>query len=228
MISLEQHTTSNWLRDVILGGQDGLVNVLGVVLGVQAAGGSQHILIAAAMAAAFAEAVSMGAVAYTSTHSEKDHYDKEQLREYDEVEKVPEREREEVREIYKAKGFSGKLLEDIVAKISSDKDVWVRIMMQEELGLSKVDTAAIMKTSIIVGVAAILGSFVPVTPYFLLTPGQALPVSLVVSTAVLFGVGVFKAKTYVGNPVKSGLQMAVIGMGAAAAGFLIGKLFNTV
>lgn len=224
----EMHASSNWLRDVILGGQDGLVNVLGVVLGVAAAGGEQRILIAAAMAATFAEAVSMAAVAYTSAQAEKDHYEKEQEREYDEVEKAPETEKAEVRDIYAAKGFSGKLLEEIVAKITEDKEVWVRIMMNEELGLEKVEMTAVVRTAVIVGVAAVVGSLVPVMPFLLLTPTTAIPVSLIVSAVVLFGVGVYKAKIYVGKPLRSGIEMAIIGMGAAGAGFLIGKLFNAV
>lgn len=55
------------LRDIILGGQDGLVNVLGVTLGVAAASGDRRLILAAGLAAAFAESFSMAAVAYTSS-----------------------------------------------------------------------------------------------------------------------------------------------------------------
>src|SRR5580693_2516363 len=67
----EQHHQVNWLRDVILGGQDGLVNILGIVLGVIAGGGSKAVLLAAGFAAAITESISMGAVGYTSTVSER-------------------------------------------------------------------------------------------------------------------------------------------------------------
>src|SRR5881275_3463300 len=70
----ELHRTTNWLRDVILGGQDGLVNILGIILGVIAGGGSNTVLIATGFAAAITESISMGAVGYTSTLSER-HYD---------------------------------------------------------------------------------------------------------------------------------------------------------
>jgi len=76
----EQHRQVNWLRDVILGGQDGLVNILGIVLGVIAGGGSKAVLLAAGFAAAITESISMGAVGYTSTISERDYYQAEQAR----------------------------------------------------------------------------------------------------------------------------------------------------
>ncbi len=113
----ETHSRASWMRDVILGGQDGLVNVLGIVLGVSAASQDKKILIAASLAAAFAEAVSMAAVAYTSTLAQIDHYQKEVDEEKDEINKNPQKEASEVREIYRQKGFSGKLLEEIVATV---------------------------------------------------------------------------------------------------------------
>src|SRR5436305_10293449 len=101
----EAHKQGSWLRDVILGGQDGLVNVLGIVLGVSAANGDTRILVAAALAATFAESISMGAVAYTSSLAERDYYLSELQRERDEIRDVPEEEREEIRRIYRAKGL---------------------------------------------------------------------------------------------------------------------------
>ena len=77
----EQHRQVNWLRDVILGGQDGLVNILGIILGVIAGGGSQAVLLAAGFAAAITESISMGAVGYTSAVSERDYYQAERARE---------------------------------------------------------------------------------------------------------------------------------------------------
>lgn len=222
----ESHVSGNWLREIILGGQDGLVNVLGIVLGVSAASGSNQILITASLAAAFAEAVSMGAVAYTSTLAQRDFYLKEQDRERHEVETMPEVEKEEIREIYRHKGFSGDLLEQVVAVISKDKNNWVRTMMDEELNLTPIDTATVLKSSIIVGVAALLGSFVPIAPFFLLPSQIATPTSVVLSSVVLFGVGIYEAKTFVGLWWKKGLQMAAIGMGAALVGFAIGKYFT--
>src|SRR2546427_6460949 len=92
----EEHRQQNWLRDVILGGQDGLVNILGIILGVIAGGGSRTVLLAAGFAAAITESISMGAVGYTSSVSERDYYASERTRELSEIESMPEAERAEV------------------------------------------------------------------------------------------------------------------------------------
>src|SRR5579875_2187790 len=86
----EPHIAVNWLRDVILGGQDGLVNILGIALGVVAANGSRTVLIAAGLSAAITESISMGAVAYTSSLSERDYYRAEEAREREEMRTMPE------------------------------------------------------------------------------------------------------------------------------------------
>src|SRR5438876_9530354 len=96
----EDHGGGTSLRDVILGGQDGLVNMLGIALGVVAAGGSTHVLVVTGIAAAITESISMGAVAYTSFGSDRDFYLAERAREQKEIAAQPEDEREEIREIY--------------------------------------------------------------------------------------------------------------------------------
>lgn len=224
--SSELHREKNWFRDIILGGQDGLVNVLGIVLGVSAATTDNKILIVASMAAGFAEAVSMGAVAYTSTMAEKDFYEKEQKREREEINDVPQKEKEEIRRIYEAKGFSGDILEKIVATITANKKVWLSTMMEEELNLSPVETKAAVQSSIIVGIAALIASFVPIFPFFFLSHNQAALAALILSGTILFLTGVYEAKTYVGNWWKNGFKMLLIGLGAAIVGFLIGKIFR--
>jgi len=220
------HQKNSWIRDLILGGQDGLVNVLGIILWVTAANGTHPVIVAASLAAAFAEAVSMGAVNYTSTLAERDHYAKEKNTEYWEIEHEPDEEREEIRAIYSAKGFKGRNLEMVVNTITQNKDNWAKVMMDEELKLQEVRTDRIFSSSFLVGFSTVVGSIIPVLPYFVFQPNQALPISLVLSSVVLFSVGVYKAKTYVGNWWKSGLQMLLIGMGAAIIGFIIGKFFR--
>lgn len=222
----ENHRRENWLRDIILGGQDGLVNVLGIVLGVSAASGDTKIIIAASLAASFAEAISMGAVAYTSTLSEKDRYEKELERERKEIELTPEKEKAEIHHIYASKGFSGKLLDEIVTKITAEKQVWLETMMDEEMGLKPINTSSLLKSSMIVGLAALIGALIPIFPFFFFHQSAATPISLILSAATLFSIGFYEAKTYVGVPWKHGFQMLSIGMGAALAGFLIGKVFN--
>jgi len=227
----ETHAASSNLRDIILGGQDGLVNVLGIILGVAVASQDLRIILAAGFAATFAESVSMAAVAYTSTRAEQSFYESELAREKREIKEVPKMEEEEIREIYRRKGFSGKLLEDVVKQIISNEEVWLGEMMKFELGLAPVETKNALGSALVVGLAAIIGSIVPLSPFFALpalklTISETVWVSLAMSAVVLFVVGAYKAKTTVGDWKKSGLEIAIIGIVAALVGYLVGQFFR--
>jgi VIT1/CCC1 family predicted Fe2+/Mn2+ transporter len=224
----EAHRRVNWLRDVILGGQDGLVNMIGIILGVIAAGGSTSVLIVTGVAAAVTESISMGAVGYTSTVSERDYYLSERARERAEIENDPEAERDEVREIYAAKGFSGELLDQVVGTISANRDQWLETMMNEELHLQPVGRSDILRSSVVITMATLVGHLIPLTPFVVLDRGPALVVALVASALVLFGVGAYSAKTLVGDWRRSGIQMVGIGMGAALLGYLISSALGAV
>ncbi|MFA5157638.1 MAG: VIT1/CCC1 transporter family protein [Patescibacteria group bacterium] len=223
---LSRKSTGNTLSDIILGGQDGLVNVLGVILGVAAASNDPKIVIAGGLAATFAESISMAAVSLTSMIAERDHYLSELAREHKEMKDLPEKEEQEIRDVYKKKGFSGKLLEDIVAHVISSDTLWVEQMMKDELELKEVKQKEIYKSSFIVGFSALVGSFVPLTPFFFSPIHTATWISLGISVIVLLAVGFYKAKATIGSPVKSAVQMALIGMGAALAGYFIGSIFG--
>ena len=224
----EQHRGTNWLRDVILGGQDGLVNILGIILGVIAGGGSNTVLLAAGFAAAITESISMGAVGYTSAVSERDYYNAERAREAAEIRDVPEIEKKEVRDIYAAKGFSGELLDRVVDTITANRDRWLDTMMNEELHLRPVENAAILRSAVVITIATLIGHLIPLVPFLFMPRTPAIITALVASGLVLFGVGVYSAVTLVGDWRLSGLRMLVIGLGAAGVGFVVGRLFHSV
>jgi VIT1/CCC1 family predicted Fe2+/Mn2+ transporter len=223
---LEHHRRTNWLRDVILGGQDGLVNILGIILGVIAGGGSKTVLLAAGFAAAITESISMGAVGYTSSVSQRDYYRAERTREEEEIDTMPEAERQEIREIYATKGFSGDLLERVVDTITANRESWLATMMDEELHLQPVQTSDILRSAVVITVATLIGHLIPLLPFVWLARSAALVMAIVLSALVLFGVGVYSAVTLEGNWRTSGSKMLVIGLGAAGVGFLIGNLFH--
>src|SRR5205085_3765825 len=195
----EPHRQTNWLRDVILGGQDGLVNILGIILGVIAAGGSNTVLLAVGFAAAITESISMGAVGYTSTVSVRDYYQAERARESAEINAVPDVERQEIREIYAAKGFAGDLLDRVVATITANRDRWLDTMMNEELHLQPVETGVVLRSAVVITIATLIGHLIPLIPFLILSRTPALVVAIVVSGLVLFGVGVYSAVTLVGD-----------------------------
>lgn len=225
MLKIEQHKKESRWRDFILGWQDGLVNVLGVTLGVASATNDAKIVIIAAMAATFAESISMMAVAYTSFKAEEDFYESERAREMREIRDVPERETVEVRTIFRKFGFKTSLLEQAVKHIISNKKRWLNTMMEFELKLSKPKVSP-LNIAIVVGISAIIGSLIPVVPFLLLSVKTAIPVSIIFSTIILFFVGAYKGYTTSGKVLKSGIELAVIGMLAAMIGYGIGAVLG--
>ncbi len=218
----DPHVRSRWLSDVVLGAQDGLVNTLGVVLGVAAASADARVVFAAGMAAGLAESFSMAAVGYTSSVARGDLFRSECEREYRHVETSPALEREEIRAIYVQKGFHGELLDRVVETICTNKDVWVAVMMAEEHELTAIDTATSVRSAAVVGVAALAGSVVPVVPFALLGLRAGVIAALVLGAVLLFALGAYKAAVTAGRRMRSGTELAVIGMASAMVGYAIG------
>ena len=228
----EKHAQPGLLSDFILGSQDGLVNVLGVILGVAVASRNLSnplaIVLAGGLAATFAESISMGAVAYTSTLARRDHYLAERGRELEEMRTMPDLERQEVREILERWDFHGTEQEELLEKIVSKPKAWLEIMMAHELNLAPVDSAQARKSAVLVGIAAIVGSLIPLVPFIVSGSNIVVGaiVSLAVSTLALFAIGWWKARTTIGRPTRSGVQMAIIGIASALAGFGIAYLVS--
>jgi vacuolar iron transporter family protein len=212
-------------NEFILGGQDGLVNVLGIVLGVSAASSDPRLAIVAGLAATFAEGFSMGAVVYTSSKAEEDYYMSQQEKEKCEMRDLPKKEKREIYKIYHKKGFRGRLLDDVVKHITSKNDIWLDIMMEEELKLEK-SLISPIKKAFVAGGATIIGSLIPLIPFLFLKYPVAIYSSVILSAVSLFITGALEAKINVGSWIKKGLQLMLIGMIAAVIGFGIGKLLG--
>jgi VIT1/CCC1 family predicted Fe2+/Mn2+ transporter len=217
---------TDWLRDVILGGQDGLVNILGISLGVIAGGGSRTVLLAAGFAASITESISMGAVGYTSTVADRDYFAAQRAEEEVALQDDPELELREVTDLYRSKGFSGQLLDQVVATITANRDRWVNTILEEERHLQPVNNGDVMRSSAVITVATLIGHLIPLMSFVWLPRGPALVLALILSAIVLFAVGAYQALTRVGSWWRQGARMIVIGLGAAALGFAIGHLFH--
>ncbi len=223
-----QSSVGSRFHDIILGGQDGLVNVLGVILAIAAATHEARIVIIAGIAANLAESLSMAAVAYTSTKAYNQYYEAQVAKEKREITEVPGQERKEVYTIYYQKGFRGHLLRQIVEKITSSKKLWLKTMMTDELELADGMVVNPIHSAVIVGVAAIVGSTIPLLPFFFFSVGMSVWVSLLLSTIALFMTGAVKARYTIGGWVKNGVEMAVIGMVTALVGYGLGLLLGWV
>ena len=224
----ELHARPGLLSNFILGSQDGLVNVLGILLGLTAATSDLRLIFVAAFAALGAESISMGAVAYTSTLARRKQYLKEVSREKTEMREVPQAERNEVREVFQKWGYQSEELERLTDQIVSRPNAWLEFMMSYELQLESVGESEPRRNFLVVLSATIFGSFIPLVPYFLVGNDVLLGAigSVTVSGIALFVIGYYEAKTTVGSIWRSGLQMAAIGLAAGLAGFLIGHFIG--
>lgn len=221
----EMHPHPSALSDFILGSQDGLVNVLGILLGLVAATSDLRVILIAAFAALAAESISMGAVAYTSTLSRRHLYLSEVRRELEEMRELPEMEREEVRVILRRWGYEGDEVEEMLRRIEAKPKAMLDLMMAFELNLATVTEDQPRRSGLTVLAATLVGSFIPLIP-FLTIPGNlelAAIIAVGLSAAMLFAVGWYEARTTIGSPWKAAARMILIGLGAGFAGFLVGR-----
>jgi vacuolar iron transporter family protein len=228
MVSHEEHPRRSFLSDFILGSQDGLVNVLGILLGLTAAATGLRLILVATLAALGAESISMGAVAYTSTRARRQLYLSEVDRELREMKELPAEERQEVQQVLEGWGLVGAELQELLDRICRNPRVWLEFMMAFELKISPVGPEEPRKSGIVVFAATVVGSFVPLLPFLFYSVNLhvAIIASVVLSAAALVSIGVYEARTTVGSLWKSGLRMAAIGLAAGFAGFLIGHFLG--
>ncbi len=213
-------------REYILGGQDGIVNVLGLTLGVASATSSTSIVLISGIVATVAESVSMAAVAYTSSKAAKDYYESLVEEENKSVKDKPRLESKTIRELYSKKGFKGKELNSLVKCTTSNRKLWVQTLLLEQQGISSSDYAKPLKSAWVVGISTVIGSLIPLAPFFIFSVKSGIIASLTFSGLILFIVGALKAKLSIGSWKKSGLEMMIIGLVAALLGYGIGFLLK--
>jgi VIT1/CCC1 family predicted Fe2+/Mn2+ transporter len=186
-----------------------------------------HIIVIAGLAEVAAGSIAMGLGGYLAGKTEIDHYNAEQKREAWEVDNLPEKEKEEVREIFADMGMSPETQRQVVEEMAKDKEKWIDFMMRYELGLEKPDAKRARNSAMNIGISYIVGGLVPLSPYFFVTaPAQGLKFSCMITVICLFIFGFFKAKVTGQNPWAGAIRITAIGSVAAAAAFFIAHLFN--
>ncbi len=126
---------SESVRDVVIGMADGLTVPFALAAGLSAAVTSTHVIVTAGLAEIVAGATAMGLGGYLAARTDQEHFASEERQEYFEIDKLPEQEKAELREIFKSYGLQGAELDAVVATLSKDKDRWAEFMMRFELGL---------------------------------------------------------------------------------------------
>ena len=216
-----------WVRDVMLGLNDGLVASFAVSSGVAGAFPTGNAALMAGLSEMLGGAVAMGLAAFISARSQTEFYSSEIERERDEIQRWPEREREEISTIYREKGFSGQLLENIVAHITADPERWSNVMMREELGFTEHSLDSPLRSAFAVGLSYLAGAAVPVWPYIFFAPADGVIVSAISTVLVLFVVGAAKTIITSRSWWKSGLESMLTGIAAAAVTYGAGRFFAT-
>lgn len=224
----EEHTHEGVsVRDVVLGVSDGLTVPFALAAGLSGAVTDNFIVFLAGVAEMLAGGIAMGLGGYLSEKSHAEIYRKELERERYEVERLPEQEKREVREIWTARGYSGEELERLVDAIIKDRKRWVDFMMREELGLVEPAPGAALKTSLTIGVSYVVGALVPLFPFLLpMAINQALLVSTATTLTALFLVGILKARYTGGIWWRNGLETLLIGAAAAGAAYGLIRLLS--
>jgi VIT1/CCC1 family predicted Fe2+/Mn2+ transporter len=214
----------NYLRDWIYGGIDGSVTTFAVVTGVVGAELSPVIIVIMGFANLLADGFSMAASNFLGTKSEHDDMLRLAAIEHRHIEMSPAGEREEVRQIFAAKGFDGPDLDRVVELITSDRERWVRTMLTEEYGLPLQARSPWLAASTTFSAFAICG-LVPLVPFLMRIP-NAFPVSIAMTGAVFFAIGSIKSRWSTVGWWRSGLSTLFVGGIAAVLAYLVGLLLR--
>jgi VIT1/CCC1 family predicted Fe2+/Mn2+ transporter len=226
----EEHLrSSDFITDIVIGMSDGLTVPFALAAGLSGAVQSNSVVITAGIAEIVAGSIAMGLGGYLAGKTEQEHYQSELKREYDEVENVPEKEKAEVKLVFSQYGLN-ELSQNIVAdELAKDKNKWVDFMMKYELGLEKPDANRARNSAATIGISYVIGGLIPLTAYFFTqTPYNGLLISALLTVICLFIFGYFKSKVTGQPPLKGALKVTLIGIAAAAAAFLVAKIFNNL
>ncbi len=219
----------SYIRDFIYGSIDGTVTTFAVVAGAAGAGFSEKVIFILGCANLIADGFSMAVGNYEGVKAEAQLVEKYRQMEAEHIEQVPEGEKEELRQIYMAKGFSGDELESIVEGISSNKEAWIEVMLTEEHGLSTAIGNPIKAALITYAAFCWLGLF-PLLPFIFKAMGiisiptnELFAVSIILTAITFFTIGVIKGKLVQVSKWLSGLSTLATGGAAATLSYFVGK-----
>ncbi|HKY69503.1 MAG TPA: VIT1/CCC1 transporter family protein [Gammaproteobacteria bacterium] len=219
---LNKVTAHNYLGDSVLGAIDGCVTTFAIIAGTMGGGFSSIVALTLGLSNLIADGFSMALSNYQSAKSFKDKVLKTYEIEMLEVETIPQGEREEIRQIYRKKGFEGPLLEQVVDVITRNKERWVETMVQEEHGLPIIPTSPV-KVATVTFIAFLSAGVCPVLPFFFGYSSQNQPfiISFIVTGLVFLLIGFFKGYILRLPILKSGLEILLFGGIAALIAFSI-------
>jgi len=209
------------IREVVFGAQDGILSTVALVTSVAVALDSQTAVLVAGLAAA-AGTISMATGADLGSRAEQDVQRAEIAREAQEIEEKPAEELAELVVIYQREGRSFEEARRMADEIAEDKELWLRTLVEKELGISPDETSNPMKDAAAMGLSFLLAASVPIIPHILLTGTAAISVSVAGALVALFVLGSLKGRLVQKSPILQGLEILGIGAVSAAIGFALG------
>ena len=224
----ERHfTSSEVVRDVVIGMADGLTVPFALAAGLTGAIDQTAIIVTAGLAEIAAGSIAMGLGGYMAAKSDAEHYAKEREREKREVAEIPHEEMREVAEVFEEYGLTPEQTWPIVEALRKQPRAWVDFMMRFELGLEKPDPKRALTSALTIAGAYVAGGLIPLAPYiFLHTAANALLLSVALTLIALLIFGFVKGRFTGTRPVRSALQTAFIGSVAAGAAFAIARMIG--
>jgi VIT1/CCC1 family predicted Fe2+/Mn2+ transporter len=216
----------NYIRDFIYGGIDGAVTTFAVVSGVSGAELSPAIILILGFANLVADGFSMAASNYLATRAEQDDYDRLEKVEHRHIRVAPEGEREEIRQIYREKGFEGDELEKAVDLITADPDRWVKTMLTEEYGLPA-QIRSPWRAAFATFGAFVASGLVPLLPYLFVVRSSFL-VSCSMTAVTFFLIGSFKSRWSTTSWLRSGMETLFVGALAAGLAYGVGVMLKGI
>jgi len=225
---VEKHfTSSNTVRDIVIGMSDGLTVPFALAAGLSGAIAATGIIVTAGLAEISAGAIAMGLGGYLAAKSDAEHYASEMRREHREVQEIPQEEQEEVARVFRAYGLGAEEISPIIKALTAHPQSWVDFMMRYELGLEKPDPRRALNSALTIALSYVAGGLIPLFPYILLhTARNALTLSVIVTVMALFVFGYVKGRFTGVRPFKSGIQTVLIGGLAASAAFGLARLIS--
>jgi vacuolar iron transporter family protein len=218
---------SDTVRDVVIGMSDGLTVPFALAAGLSGTVHSTQIVVIAGLAEIAAGSIAMGLGGYLAARTDRDHYLSEREREMRETLELPEKETEEVADVFRGYGMPEEDLAPVVKAICSDRKRWVDFMMRFELGFEEPDPKRARNSAATIAVSYVLGGLVPLAPYVLVGElYRALSLSVGVTLVALFVFGYVKGKMTGISPLRGGLQTVIIGGLASAAAFGLAKAIS--
>ncbi|MFP4163858.1 MAG: VIT1/CCC1 transporter family protein [Chitinispirillaceae bacterium] len=219
----------SYLGDAVLGGIDGCVTTFAVAAGAVGGGFSATVIVVLGLANLLADGFSMAVSNYLRAKSDRDEVESARKSEEKQIERIPQGEIQEVRQIFEEKGFRGETLDKVVEGITKNRNLWVNTMLTEELGL-QLEGPKPSKAGLVTFFAFLMVGLIPLLPFFVpdVNMNQQFLYSSIVTGISFLGIGMARGLVLHKRIVTSGLLTFITGGGAAALAFLVGYFIRSI